>query len=85
MVAHRTPLVSVQCVRRLVPMSRSHRPDPNWEYLINVEVNSVPAFTLGPYNHEVTLPDALALVAADIRLGDNMKDYRYAAAQIQAP
>lgn len=84
MAAHRTPLVSVQCVRRNAGVwdDAKQKIVPGHEWLINVEVNQVPAFTLGPYDYEITLVDALSLVAADLRLSERLGDYKYAAAHL---
>lgn len=39
-------------------------------HFINVFLDGVPAYTLGPYEERLTLPQALTLVATDLRLRD---------------
>lgn len=53
---YRSPIVAISVV------SNKH----GW--YINVVVNQVPYTTLGPYEEEMTLPEALQLVAVDAKL-----------------
>lgn len=62
-VKSRTPMFNIQIIRRVVP-------DGSTKAFIAIGLDGAESYQLGPYDADITLADALALVSTDLRLDD---------------